>query len=541
VLLAVGAIIATAILHQAYTSLRSQQATVAKLMRDHSAVASWHFGRFTTEHLRCFMENLLHATHPPRDRRDGSAPTAAELIEGGSECPMSRGPEARAAMVIRLSDGAIDAAGTWPPPLTPDVVQQALSRELAGAHANERTSMLAFVRAAGRTYPTVYTIRRYREGAFLFAVPLESSDLEPVLAPRPAHEPLLPPALIGDIGAERLLALDITIPGGERLYASMPDFGGDYVAADTLDPRSGGLIVRVGIRPEYAEQLIIGGLPASRVPVLMALLAMTLGLLAVAIAQLRRSHVLARLRSDFVSSVSHELRTPLALQRISLDTIRLGRARDEETRQRAFDNVDRETTRLTHLVDNLLRFNRAEQGRTRFTLAAADISAEVSDVLAGFSRLVEPDGVLIQGSVEPGIVANVDREALRRVLLNLLENAAKYGPRGQTITVGLALNENTAVLIVDDEGPGVPLRERDDVWEPFRRGERAVGTAVAGSGIGLAVVREIVHGHGGSAVIDDAPSGGARFCVTIPGAHRAAAVEGDPHVSDGAPREPAYG
>jgi signal transduction histidine kinase len=113
-------------------------------------------------------------------------------------------------------------------------------------------------------------------------------------------------------------------------------------------------------------------------------------------------------------------------------------------------------------------------------------------------------------------------ESFQQVLLNLLDNAMKYGPAGGAVRVTAALAPGApgggrVRVAVEDEGPGVEPAERERIWEPFRRGARAVGSVAVGSGIGLAVVREIVALHEGRAWVEDAPNGGARFVVELPG------------------------
>ena len=118
-------------------------------------------------------------------------------------------------------------------------------------------------------------------------------------------------------------------------------------------------------------------------------------------------------------------------------------------------------------------------------------------------------------------VARADRDALKQVLLNLLDNAVKYGPVGQTVTVGTRLATNGRVQVwVDDQGSGISARDKARVWEPFRRLDRAVEAGISGNGIGLAVVRELVVAQGGTVTVLDAPGGGASFVVSL----RAAAV-----------------
>jgi two-component system OmpR family sensor kinase len=107
-----------------------------------------------------------------------------------------------------------------------------------------------------------------------------------------------------------------------------------------------------------------------------------------------------------------------------------------------------------------------------------------------------------------------DPQRLHQVVANLLANAIKFTPAGGTVTLDIASHAADAVLEVTDTGPGIPEQERARVWERFYRG--GTGRAAAGSGIGLAVVKELVDAHGGTVAVDDAPGGGARFVVRIP-------------------------
>jgi signal transduction histidine kinase len=281
----------------------------------------------------------------------------------------------------------------------------------------------------------------------------------------------------------------------------------------------GGLVLRVGIRPKAAEMLVIGGLPRPRLPVLMGLLLLTTGLIVVALLQLRREAELARLREDFVSGVSHELRTPLAQIRMFTETLLLGRTRSEAERRRSLEIIDKEARRLTHLVENVLRFARSGRKVRRLSLEPTDLMAELHETVEGFVVFADVHGVELRPELQERVMGVVDRGALRQIVVNLLDNAIKYGPAGQQVVVGLALFGDAARVWVDDEGPGIPPAERERVFDPFYRAERDAGSAVAGSGIGLAVVRELARLHGGRSWTEEAPGGGARVAVEIPGAY----------------------
>jgi signal transduction histidine kinase len=238
----------------------------------------------------------------------------------------------------------------------------------------------------------------------------------------------------------------------------------------------------------------------------------------VALLQLRREYELGRLRADFVSGVSHELRTPLAQIRMFSETLLLGRVRSDSERLRSVEIIDQEARRLTHLVENLLHFSRSERQATRLSPAPAPLSALVREAVEAFAPLAAARGMTLATDLADGLVALVDADALRQMLLNLLDNAAKYGPARQTVTVGLEASEGRARLWVDDQGPGIPAADRERIWERFWRLERDRGSSIAGTGIGLSVVRELVALHGGRAWVEDAPGGGggARFVIELP-------------------------
>ena len=233
----------------------------------------------------------------------------------------------------------------------------------------------------------------------------------------------------------------------------------------------------------------------------------------------RREQDLVRLRADFVSGVSHELRTPLAQIRLFAQLLRAGTLRTQEDADRALRVIDQEARRLTFLVDNVLNFASGERAQQRVEPVVTEVVTEVIDVLEAFEPLAEERGSELREDLQSGLYALVDPRALRQVLLNFLDNAVKYGPRGQTVTVGASMLAGRVRVWVDDEGPGVDPDERENVWRPFYRVERG-GTPVSGNGIGLAVVHELVLQHGGTVWVEDAPEGGARFVAEFPAAER---------------------
>jgi signal transduction histidine kinase len=261
--------------------------------------------------------------------------------------------------------------------------------------------------------------------------------------------------------------------------------------------------------------------PASRLPLLLALLAVTAALAGVAVRQLRREGELARLRADFTSSVSHELRTPLTQILLYAETLELGRATGEGERRRALGVIVQEARRLAHLVENILQFSRAERRMVRVRTELRRLAPLLRETVERFAPLAGGvDRFVFE--VEETLAAPVHADSLRQIVINLLDNAAKYGGDGP-VTLRAGLTKGRARLEVDDTGPGIAPPDRLRIWEPYMRLERS--PAVAGSGIGLAVVRELTAAHGGACWVEDAAGGGARFVIELPEGRHLVAVE----------------
>mgnify|MGYP002622511474 FL=1 len=328
--------------------------------------------------------------------------------------------------------------------------------------------------------------------------------------------PLLPEGLTGGRANEDVFQVSVVDGRGHDVWGSEVEYESDWTASDTLGTRYAGLMAEVVVNPAVAPELVIGGLPRSRLPMIVTLLILTVGLVAGAFYQLRRETELAQLRADFVSGVSHELRTPLAQIRMFSETLLLGRVRSDEERQRSLEIIVNESRRLTHQVDNVLLYSRSERDGMRTDVTSTDLGDLVERVAESFAPLAQAHGCRVEAAVAGSSVAEVDASLLRQALLNLLDNALKYGPSNQTVRVGTTIEARRILLWVEDEGPGVPEEERSRIWEPYFRRPLHRESAVAGSGIGLSVVRDVAEAHGGSAWVTRAERGGARFVIEVP-------------------------
>jgi len=354
----------------------------------------------------------------------------------------------------------------------------------------------------------------------LYGAVYSASSFERILAATLDNPDLLPSAFSEGRPNRDVIALAVADRAGRTLFRTAESPAPDLSSHVSTSVSSDSLIVDAAVRPEVAGTLLIGGLPPTGIPFPLGLLALAAALSVIAVVQIRREGELAHLRAGFVSSVSHELRTPVAQIRLYLETLRLGRAKTTAQREWALDNIDRESRRLAYLVENVLRFAMLD-GRHETPADPLDLALEAERVIAEYSPLAESRGVRIALEKNATQVADAPRvlipaDALRHMLVNLLDNAVKYGPSEQTVRVSVTAEPGGVTIAVEDEGPGVPMSERESIWRPFTRGSTA--GASGGSGIGLTIVRELARAYGGVARADAGAANGTRFMVRLPAA-----------------------
>lgn len=299
-------------------------------------------------------------------------------------------------------------------------------------------------------------------------------------------------------------------PAGDELYRTTPPPQGPFTARAAM---SGSLAatVELSLPPSAAGWLLDGGLPAPPgVWILAGFLALS-GLIVGTGIVAWRALELGRLRSEFASSMTHELRTPLTQIQLFAETLLLERARSPEARRGAVEAIVRETRRLVGMLENVLAVSRVGRPSERLLFRPEPIDRLVEEVMAGFGPLLRQRGITPLVLTGESGTAPVDAEAVRRILINLVDNAIRHAPGGKTITVTAAMAGPALVLTVEDEGPGVAEAEVARLWQPFER-----GGATGGSGLGLAVVHRLVDLHRGSVRVERGQAGGARFVVSLP-------------------------
>jgi signal transduction histidine kinase len=235
----------------------------------------------------------------------------------------------------------------------------------------------------------------------------------------------------------------------------------------------------------------------------------------------RREAKAAQLKSDWVANVTHELKTPLTSIQMFLETLQLGRVSDEAEAKECLDVMSRESERLSRLIEQLLVFSRLDSRKPRLKLAFVDPGALVDEAISLLAdQLNQPDptslGIEVV-SVQDLPHIGVDRFAMVQAILNLLQNAWKYaaGP-DRKVRVVLTSRRRHVEIAVEDNGIGVPRRDRKRIFVKFERASNAEKGQIQGSGIGLTLANQIVKAHWGR--IDYAPlkPNGSRFSVLLP-------------------------
>lgn len=231
----------------------------------------------------------------------------------------------------------------------------------------------------------------------------------------------------------------------------------------------------------------------------------------------RREMHLSRLKSDFVANVSHELKTPLALIRLFSETLELGRVPSEDKQRQYYRVINKESRRLTQLIDNILDFSRIEAGRREYRMQRADLGRIVEDVLDAYRFQLEQQGFTVEVALQDELPpVDADQEALGQALLNILNNAVKYSRDEKHLAVRLRRDGSRALVSVSDRGIGIEPAEQAKIFEKFYRSEASLVHETRGSGLGLALVRHIMEAHGGSVELESTPGKGSTFTLVLP-------------------------
>lgn len=227
----------------------------------------------------------------------------------------------------------------------------------------------------------------------------------------------------------------------------------------------------------------------------------------------------ARKKVDFVSNVTHELKTPLTSIRMFVETLKLGRVKDQKQVNSCLDVIMSETERLGALIDHVLSFSKVENQVKKYNMQPNNLSQVAKDTVALFKAQIPTqhrDGVRIK--ILPGVpsLAMFDKDAVREVLLNLLSNAVKYSGEEKSVVVQVGADQRDLWFSVQDKGIGIDPEDQPRVFEKFFRVDEALTRKVDGTGLGLAICKEIVQAHRGKISLISTRGHGSQFTVAIP-------------------------
>ena len=224
-----------------------------------------------------------------------------------------------------------------------------------------------------------------------------------------------------------------------------------------------------------------------------------------------------RRTSEFLAQLAHELRNPLAPILSGLEAMEIV-GLDDPTLESLREVMQRQTGHLIRLVDDLLDVSRINHGRVALDIERIDVATIILRALESTREFISEQRHDLAVKLPPDAMpVEADPVRLEQVLVNLLNNAARYSPPGSRIWLTSLRNDNEVVISVRDEGQGITAEVLPRVFEPFFRGERAKQTSGNGLGIGLSVVRSLVELHGGRVeALSDGPGRGSEFVVTLP-------------------------
>jgi signal transduction histidine kinase len=494
-------------LAQSLLTLRTHERVVDATLKDFAAFAADGIvAELNSTFAAIFLDHISVSRAAHYAWASGDA-QAAEVTRGRQRLPGGAVPAH-----FSLVDGEVITRGG-----EVDADTEAWLIERVGTHARDvypRPAPYAVLQSPGPQGNRVVVYRREEayEGVAVFGFLFDFTKVGSVYPSVLEDAPMLPQSMSVDFDAADLLAVHLALPPYDRvLYTTRGPSNADFVRAEAFAAKAGRISVQVDLDAALARPMVSGAL-TQQIPLFTALAVLTLLLFLGALIVMRRAARLSQMREIFVENVSHDLRTPLAQIRMFSETLLLERLESPEERRRSLEIIRQQASHLSDLVENILHAS------TRNQAALQTTPTLLSEVLDNTLEALEPAAKAkrsdLEGHVSGLAEAAVDPGALRRILMNLVDNALKYGPEGQTVRVELEHTDGQVEVIVADQGPGVPRVERSRVWERFQRLERDDGS-VTGAGIGLSVVRQLAEQHGGTVRLSERTGGGAQVHVTL--------------------------
>lgn len=223
-----------------------------------------------------------------------------------------------------------------------------------------------------------------------------------------------------------------------------------------------------------------------------------------------------QIRSEFVSNVTHELKTPLTSIRGFVETLRSGAVYDASVAPQFLEIIDIEAERLTMLINDILQLSEIENAKSDTNIEEHDLSGIISEVLSILAPEADKKGVTLKFDAAKKIIVKVNRNRIKQLLINLIENAIKYNKENGRVLVKAAKTEGSLAVSVEDTGIGIEEEHLTRIFERFYRVDRGRSRSMGGTGLGLSIVKHIVNLYDGNITVESEPGKGTKFTILLP-------------------------
>jgi signal transduction histidine kinase len=292
-----------------------------------------------------------------------------------------------------------------------------------------------------------------------------------------------------------------------------------HIAEEPLDLLEGNMqgfkLALVGVNDITIKDFTARGIRLYYALLVVIIIVIILGVLFI-FYDISREQELTRMKSEFISNVTHEIKTPIATIRGLAENVSEGWVTSQEKQQHYFRLIASESEKLGHLVENTLDFSRIESGRKKYFLEYCSVQELIEKTIQRFRILTEGQEIDLSvhmGNNLPSVL--LDKAAMEQALLNLLDNALKYSLQEKVIKVNVKEENDHLHISISDRGIGIDRKDRSRIFDKFYRSESGSGKKIAGSGIGLTLVKEIVESHGGNVTFESERNKGSTFIIQL--------------------------
>ncbi len=273
----------------------------------------------------------------------------------------------------------------------------------------------------------------------------------------------------------------------------------------------------LGIRTKEASlQQLVRNRTTNNLYLLIGLDVVLIVALVLAFRSVKKEVQLAQNKSDFVANVSHEIRTPLALISMFAETLEMGRVKSEEKKQEYYSIINKETHRLTGIVNKILNFSQTEAGKKKLHPQSINLYHEIKDVLKTYDFHLKSKGFEYQLTDSEELNVKADKEAMTEIIINLIDNAVKYSSDKKRIEITLGKENGYGWLRVKDEGVGISKSDQKHIFDKFYRVSTGDLAKSRGTGLGLSLVKQLVEQQKGKIAVNSELGKGSVFTVYLP-------------------------